>query len=284
MKKCFYRLFSWLEPLTQKASTYVAGYLARAESKPVKNYLINYFIQNFEVDMQEAAESDPFAYPSFNAFFTRALRPGARQIDPLPQGIVSPVDGTLSAFGTIEENKLIQAKNIDYKLSTLLDNEAVTKRYHGGKFLTVYLAPTDYHRIHMPITAQLTSMRYVPGRLYPVKPKTVESVPNVFALNERLICHFQSQYGSFVLVLIGAQLVSGIETVWHGPVSASKPTSWDYSKQSIVLEQGREMGRFNFGSTIILCLPSNTEFTTYVKPQKTVTLGKSLAKFTSETP
>jgi phosphatidylserine decarboxylase len=284
MKKCFYPLFSWFEQRIQKASTYVAGWLARSETKRLKNYLINYFIQNFDVDMQEAVETDPFAYKSFNAFFTRALRPDARQIESLPRGIVSPVDGRLSAFGIIQENKLIQAKHIDYKLSTLLDSETIAAQYRGGKFITVYLAPTDYHRIHMPVTAQLMNMRYVPGRLYPVKPQTVESVPDVFALNERLICHFQSQYGNFVMVLIGAQLVSGIETVWHGPVSAKKPTSWDYSQQSIILEQGREMGRFNFGSTIILCLPSNSEFTTYVKPQKTVTLGKGLAQFTSETP
>lgn len=284
MNKCFYPLFSGLEQLAQKASTYIAGWLARSEKKRLKNYLINYFIQNFDVDMQEAEEPDPFAYKSFNAFFTRALRPDARHIESLPRGLVSPVDGTLSTFGDIEENRLIQAKHIDYQLSTLLDNEKIAAQYQGGKFITIYLAPTDYHRVHMPITAQLQSMRYVPGRLYPVKPQTVASVPGVFALNERLICHFQSQYGNFVMVLIGAQLVSGIETVWHGPVSAQKPSSWDYSKQSIILEQGREMGRFNFGSTVILCLPSNSAFTSHVKPQKTVTLGKGLATFISETP
>ncbi|MBT4884596.1 MAG: phosphatidylserine decarboxylase [Legionellales bacterium] len=282
MKKLFYPIFSTLEQALQIFTTKLAGALAKSEQKRLKNYLINYFIQKFDVNMAESETTNAFDYKSFNAFFTRALKKDARTIDPESFSIASPVDGTISEFGSIAIDKLIQAKNIEYSLSALLNDETQAKTYKNGNFITIYLAPTDYHRIHMPVTAKLESMSYIPGRLYPVKPAVVETVKNVFALNERLICNFASQFGTFSLVLVGAQLVSGLETVWHGPINESKPKTWHYKSKQIVLNKGQEMGRFNFGSTIILCLKNNIKFKANIKKNKTILLGTALAQYTSE--
>lgn len=282
MKKLFYPIFSAFEQALQIFTTKLAGALAKSEQKRLKNYLINYFIHNFDVNMAEAEITNAFDYKSFNDFFTRPLKKDARTIDPANFSLASPVDGTISEFGTIVIDKLIQAKNIEYSLAALLNDQVKAKAYKNGNFITIYLAPTDYHRIHMPVTAKLESMSYVPGRLYPVKPAVVETVKDVFALNERLICNFSSQFGTFALVLVGAQLVSGLETVWHGAIKESRPKTWDYKSKQIILNKGQEMGRFNFGSTIILCLKNNVKFEDNIKKNKTILLGTALAQFTSE--
>jgi phosphatidylserine decarboxylase len=276
MKKIFCFIFSIFEDFCQKLTTKIANFLANSKNTRVKNMLINIFLQKFEVNMDDATNSQPFEYSSFNAFFTRSLKPGARVICDKENSIVSPVDGTISEAGAIEKNKLLQAKSMSYELEALINNKDAIKDYVDGSFATLYLAPTDYHRIHLPYTGKLISMCYVPGRLYPVKPEKVATVENIFAINERLICHFMTDVGPYILVMVGAQLVSGIETVWHGPIKQNKTKSWDYSKQNLVFNKGQEIGRFNFGSTVILCLNKNIKLSNKITKNRKILLGSKI--------
>jgi len=217
--------------------------------------VIKRFIAMFNVDMQDAVEPDPSAYPTFNAFFTRALHAEAR---PIAQGdgeIACPADGRISAIGQIDNGSVFQAKGKDYSLATLLASDELAKDFSGGSFVTVYLSPRDYHRLHMPSTGTLISQTHVPGRLYSVAPHTVNTIDGIFARNERVIATFQTEHGRMALVLVGAINVAAIETVWHGLVTppAGKETHrWSYeSDNAVALSRGEEMGRFNMGSTII---------------------------------
>ncbi len=238
--------------------------LTRVEWRPVKTLLIGGFVRTFEIRMDEALESDPAAYPSFNALFTRALRPEARPLDPAPDAILSPVDGTISQIGSIRDGRLIQAKGHSYSLRDLLGGEEDAGRpFDGGAFATIYLSPRDYHRIHMPLAGALTEMIHIPGRLFSVNAATTALVPGLFARNERVACLFTGDSGPMAVVLVGAIFVGGIETVWHGevtPTALREPIQrWRYGKESPVrLERGAEMGRFNMGSTVILLFPRGT--------------------------
>lgn len=235
------------------------GWLAASRIGFIKNTFIANFAANYDVNMREAVEENLLAYESFNAFFTRPLKPGMRVIDTLPGSIACPADGAISQIGEIEGNFIFQAKGHRYTLNELLGGDV--RRAHpflNGKFATVYLSPRDYHRVHMPYTGTLREMVYVPGDLFSVNTRTAENVPRLFARNERLVAIFDTDLGPMAVVLVGAMIVAGIETVWAGKVAPSKPrriTVTDYrdAARPVVLKKGDELGRFYLGSTAIVC-------------------------------
>jgi phosphatidylserine decarboxylase len=232
--------------------------LMRSEIRWVKNLLIAMISRIAGINYDEALSPDPADYVSFNAWFTRALKPGARVFDPDPQAFLSPCDGRISETGSLLENLILQAKGKDYSLQDLLANDPVCKQLSDGYFSTIYLSPRDYHRIHMPIDGKLQRMIHVPGRLFSVAPYTVRQVPRLFARNERVISIFDTEHGPLVMVLVGAMLVSSTETVWAGEVTPTKNkevTVKEYPDEDIALAKGEEMGRFNMGSTVILLMP-----------------------------
>ncbi|MBR9871572.1 MAG: phosphatidylserine decarboxylase [Gammaproteobacteria bacterium] len=239
----------------------LAGRLADYDRTPaLKNRVISWFIDRYGVNMSEAAESDPTAYDSFNAFFTRALKPGARTVDQAPDVFVSPVDGAISQLGQVTaDDRVFQAKGQSFSLTELLGgDEQRAEAFREGEFATIYLSPKDYHRIHMPVAGTLKEMVYVPGKLFSVNPVTAENVPNLFARNERVACIFDTEAGPMALVLVGAMIVGSVETTWAGVVAPkpSKVTEWQYSgDQAVRFEKGDEMGRFRLGSTVVLVMP-----------------------------
>jgi phosphatidylserine decarboxylase len=242
-------------------------------------------VRHFRPDMSDAADPEPRDYPSFNAFFTRSLRPGSRAREQDPTALASPVDGTVSQIGTIEGSSLLQAKGHHYSLEALLGGDtAWAKRFTGGSFATLYLAPYNYHRIHMPAAAALRSAWFVPGRLFSVNAVTAGSVPGLFARNERVICAFEEGPLAFALVLVGALFVGSISTVWHGditPCSPRRPARLpiDTGRASQRLESGAELGRFNMGSTVILLLPPGTAaWLPQLQPGSAVRVGQRIGQ------
>ena len=238
--------------------------------------------RRFGVDLGEAAQSDPAAYPTFNAFFTRALRPDARVPDPDPAAILMPADGRISQCGPIREGRIFQAKGRSFTAAELLADEAAAAPYDDGLFATVYLSPRDYHRVHMPWGGRLMRTVHVPGRLFSVGPGAVASVPRLFARNERLVCHFATDFGPMAVVMVGALLVSGVETVWSGeeiPAYGDRVTSKDYvGGATVELARFKEMARFNYGSTVIVLLPPGVaELAPGLAAETAVRLGQRLA-------
>ena len=254
------RLFVGLQYLLpQHTLSRGVRWATRSRWRWLKNTLIRLFMRGYRPDMSDAKISDPLAYDSFNAFFTRHLTPGARSFDGEPLRICSPVDGTVSMAGTIEGETLLQAKGHAYTLGELLAGDAVlAARYRGGRFATIYLAPYNYHRIHMPLDGALRATWYVPGRLFSVNAATAAGVPRLFARNERVICDFDGTHGPFAVVLVGALFVGSMSTAWHGEVSARRP------RRPTLLaavtggargaRRGDALGCFNMGSTVILLL------------------------------
>ncbi|MEO7064980.1 MAG: archaetidylserine decarboxylase [Dokdonella sp.] len=247
--------------------------------RPWKDFLIGRIVRSYHVDLTEARNADFSTYPHFNAFFTRELKVGARPQPRDGDAIACPADGRISQSGTIEAGHILQAKGHDFTCADLLDDADAAAGYSDGSFLTVYLSPRDYHRVHMPLAGELLETVHVPGRIFSVAPFAVDAIPRVFARNERLVCHFKSDFGShFVVVLVGAMLVSGIETVWRGvevPPYASRTTRRDYRGREIRLERGAEMGRFNMGSTVIALLPAALgRFADTLRPQQPVRVGE----------
>ncbi|QSX36651.1 archaetidylserine decarboxylase [Shewanella sedimentimangrovi] len=237
----------------------IVGKFAAAEAGWLTTAFIKWFIKQYGINMQEALESQPEAYRTFNAFFTRALKPGLRPITPDADIMVQPVDGAVSQLGPIEDGRLFQAKGHHYSALALLGGiEADAKRFAEGDFATIYLAPKDYHRLHMPIKGTLSKMTYVPGELFSVNPLTARNVPGLFARNERVVAIFETEKGPLAMVLVGATIVASIETVWAGtvtPPTGKKVFSWDYpteGPEAITLEKGEEMGRFKLGSTVVM--------------------------------
>lgn len=230
--------------------------LTHSEIPALKNCLIKTVIRIYGADLSEAKHQDLTAYPSFNDFFTRELKQGARPISNIENAIVSPADGVVSQAGSISGGRIFQAKNHDYSIVELLGgDENLGKTFENGSFATIYLSPKDYHRLHMPVSGVLKQMLHIPGKLFSVNQTTVNAVPGLFARNERVICIFESQSGPFAMILIGAIFVSSIETIWHGvvtPPSVLTPRSWSYHDTALKLEKGLEMGRFNMGSTVIV--------------------------------
>lgn len=249
---------------------------------PLNEAAIRAFSKHFQVNLDEAVESDPAAYPTFNAFFTRALKPSVRHFVDGDDVIACPVDGAISQLGKIEDGRIFQAKGHDYSLVELLGGDlSRAEPFRNGQFVTIYLSPRDYHRIHMPLAGRLTQMVHVPGRLFSVNPVTVSRVPRLFARNERVAALFDTNQGPLGMVLVGAINVAAIETVWSGLVTPPRGREigiWNYGDQvSVNLPRGAEMGRFNMGSTVILLLPGSMHFQPDLEPGKTVRLGEALA-------
>lgn len=269
--------------LPQHGISRVVHALARWRWRPWKRLLITGFTRLYAVDLEEAAVSDPAEYESFNALFTRALREDARPLNNASDVIISPVDGAISEFGQISGDRLLQAKGVDYSLQALLGGDAsLAEPFIDGAFATLYLSPSDYHRIHLPIAGQLQRMLHVPGRLYGVSRPVVRHLPGLFARNERVICQFSSEAGHFMMILVGAIGVGSIETVWEGeitPPRGQRIRSWDYRQQPIALASGEEMGRFNLGSTVILLFERNQViWDSGLKVDAPVRLGKPIAR------
>jgi phosphatidylserine decarboxylase len=259
----------------------LARQLAYSRHPRVRRWLIETVVQRFGVDLSEALESDPHGYESFNAFFTRALKPGARHADADPRALLMPADGRISQCGAIEGGRIFQAKGRSYTAAELLADAQAAAPFADGLFATVYLSPRDYHRVHMPWTGRLVRTVHVPGRLFSVGPAAVAAVPRLFARNERLVCHFDCDFGPMAVVMVGALLVSGVETVWSGieiPRYGKAVTAKDYSDQRVVIERFAEMARFNYGSTVIVLLPSGVAaLAPGLAPESPVSLGQRLA-------
>lgn len=236
--------------------------LTRWRGAPLSRWLMQAFVRRFALDLSEAELTTVNDYPHLNALFTRALRADARPIDPRPDAVLSPVDGRVSQIGTISNGQLLQAKGQQFQLDELLGGaEDLAAQFADGQFATLYLSPHDYHRIHMPLTGELRTVIEVPGRLFSVNPATVATRPRLFARNERVICHFTTESGPLVLVLVGALLVGSIETVWAGRITPPRLRQirrTDYKDDAPLLKRGDEMGRFNMGSTVIVLLPANS--------------------------
>jgi phosphatidylserine decarboxylase len=268
--------------LPKRGLTAFAGRVASRERGATTTRLVRWFIRKYGVDMSEAANPDAAAYASFNDFFTRALRPGAR---PLAQAaLVCPVDGTISQLGAIEHDQIVQAKGHRYSTTALVGGDPeLAARFHDGSFATLYLSPKDYHRIHMPCAGVLTRMIHVPGALFSVNPTTARGVPGLFARNERVVCVFDAEaVGTFVLVLVGATIVGSMATVWHGAVNAPRVRrvrEWHYADGQVVLRQGDEMGRFLLGSTVVLLFPKSAglKFNPAWAPGGAIRLGEAMA-------
>ena len=260
----------------------LARRLAYSTSPGTKQWLIDTVTRKFDVDLSEAAESDPRAYPSFNAFFTRALKPGARVADPDPRALLMPADGHISQCGAIEDGRIFQAKGQSFTAAELLGDATAAEPFRNGLFATVYLSPRDYHRVHMPWTGTLRETVHVPGRLFSVGTDAVANVPRLFARNERLVCHFDTDFGPMVSVMVGALLVSGVETVWSGeeiPAYGTAITRKDYRGKGITLQRFAEMARFNYGSTVIVLLPPGVApRSPELRAESPVRLGQALAK------
>jgi phosphatidylserine decarboxylase len=268
--------------LPQRLLSRIVRAATRWRWRPWKNFLIRWFIRRYGVDMSIAERPSPEDYLHFNDFFTRRLKPGARFIDADPKVIVSPVDGIISQLGHITGETLIQAKGRDYDLTNLLGGELkLAEEFRNGGFITLYLAPRDYHRVHMPLEGALRKMIYVPGRLFSVNEVTTRTVPNLFARNERIICLFDTEAGPMAVILVGAMLVSCMETVWFETLPLTRglmPLTWNYPPGAIRLDRGAELGRFNMGSTVIVLFgPGKVKFTPLLTPDRAVKLGEVLA-------
>ncbi len=267
--------------LPHRLMSAAARKLAYSRHPAVKQWLIDTVTRKFKVDLAEAAEPDPKTYPTFNAFFTRALKPGARIPDADPQALVMPADGHISQCGDIVDGRIFQAKGQSFTAAELLGDEAAAAPYADGLFATVYLSPRDYHRVHMPWAGTLRETVHVPGRLFSVGTDAVKSVPRLFARNERLVCHFDTDFGPMCQVMVGALLVSGVETVWSGveiPAYGNRIARKDYRGQNISLDRFAEMARFNYGSTVIVLLPKGVAaLSDALKSETPVRLGQRLA-------
>ncbi len=257
--------------------------VARITWSPIKNITIKIYLSLHEVNMREAIEENPYAYKTLNAFFTRALKPDARVINDASNTLVCPVDGKVSQAQAIENGRVFQAKGQDYSLLELVGGiDELAQPFTNSSFATLYLSPRDYHRIHMPIDGTLTDMVYVPGRLFSVAPHTVNTVPKLFARNERLVCKFKTDHGPMIMILVGAVNVSAIDTVWAGsvtPPSKNKIIHTTYKNVNISLKKGAEMGRFNLGSTVILLMNDKVSLDDAIKHDEVVVLGQKLASY-----
>lgn len=265
----------WLSSCVHRLAQSRIGWLKRA--------LINGFDWLYAIDLGEAAEPDRAAYPSFNAYFTRALRPGTRPVADDANAVIAPVDGQLGAFGAISAGRVFQTKGMTYGLQNLLAGSRWAERFEGGSYATLYLAPRNYHRVHMPVTGVLRESHYVPGRLFGVNPASVRSIPRLFTRNERLIAFFDTDYGPMAIVMVGAFCVGGIETTWAGrvcpPHRRGKTTPVQQSAGNGAMPRGVEMGRFNLGSSVILLFgPNAVAWHTGLVAGQPLVLGRSIGR------
>ncbi len=266
--------------LPKQALTVFAGWVATRRYGAMTTWLIKWFVGKYQVNMAEAANPEIASYPSFNEFFTRALKPGARPL--AGADLICPVDGAISQFGAIVKDQIFQAKGHQYSTTALLAGDtALAAGFEDGQFATLYLSPRDYHRIHMPCDGRLLRMVYVPGALFSVNPTTARGVPGLFARNERVVCVFDSASGPFVMVLVGATIVGSMATVWHGVVNPPRGGTireWRYDDEQVELKQGDEMGRFLLGSTVVMLFPAGTMgFNKSWSPARPVRLGEAMS-------
>jgi phosphatidylserine decarboxylase len=264
----------------KQALTAFAGMVASAHGGAVTTALIRWFVGRYGVDMSEALEPDITRYRSFNDFFTRALKPGARPL--ATADLVCPVDGSISRYGAIERDQIFQAKGHHYSTTALVGGDRqLAAQFEDGSFATLYLSPKDYHRVHMPCDGRLMRMIHVPGDLYSVNPKTARGVPGLFARNERVVCVFDTARGPFVLALVGATIVGSMATVWHGvvnPPRVKQVREWRYDDREVLLGKGDEMGRFQLGSTVVLLFPQpRLQFNPAWAPERGIRLGEAMA-------
>ena len=271
--------------LPKQALTILAGKFANLKGGKATTAVIAWFIKRYHVNMSEAANPDISSYTTFNDFFTRPLKVGARPL--AKTDFICPVDGAISQFGNIEKDQIFQAKNHLYSTFTLLaGNQILADKFQNGHFACLYLSPKDYHRIHMPCDGRLISMAYMPGDLFSVNPSTAANVSNLFARNERVVCEFESeQHGSFVMVLVGATIVGSMATVWHdtpnkviNPPRSSHLRTWSYADKNITLKQGEEMGRFLLGSTVVMLFEKDAlVFNADWHPARKIQLGEKMS-------
>lgn len=258
------------------------GRLAHCRVAGLKNLAIARFIRRYGVDMSEALEPDPTAYEHFNAFFTRALKPGARPLDPAPGAVLCPADGAISQLGSIRGGRIFQAKGHDFSAEELLGGDAQrASAYRDGSFATIYLSPRDYHRVHMPVAGTLRETVYIPGRLFSVNPLTARTVPRLFARNERLACLFDTELGPMAVVLVGAMIVGAMKTVWGGQVAphGSRIVTTRYDDGAVRLDKGAEMGRFQLGSTVVLLFGAGRiDWSDALGPLSGLRMGQALGR------
>lgn len=278
--KVIFIVFQYIIP--QHLLSRLVGYLAETEISWLKNLLIYQFIKHYQVNMAEAKDPEPRNYKNFNQFFTRELAEGARAICSNKLALACPADGAISQLGKISNNQIFQAKGQYYSIEKLLADTEMAARYKNGHFATIYLSPKDYHRVHMPLTGTLESMIYVPGQLFSVNQTTAENVPNLFARNERLVCYFATEHGPMAIILVGAMIVAGIETVWSGqaapPTGLPKTHSYKGVSAEITVKKGDEMGRFKLGSTVILLFSENTvDWQEELKAGSPMLMGEAIA-------
>ena len=267
--------------LPKQALTVLAGKLASARAGGLTTSVIRWFVGRYGVNMAEAANPDITSYPSFNEFFTRPLKPGARPL--ADADYICPVDGAISQFGRIERDQIFQAKGHSYSTHALVGGDRdLAIQFQDGEFATLYLSPRDYHRIHMPCDGRLTRMIYIPGDLFSVNPTTARGVPGLFARNERVVCVFENDAGPFVLTLVGATIVGSMATVWHGQVNPPRPgciKEWNYPAGEVVLKKGDEMGRFLLGSTVVMLFPKRRlRFTDAWAPARAISMGEAMGQ------
>ena len=266
--------------LPKKALTIFAGKVARARGGAATRALIHWFVRRYNVNMDEAANPDMASYATFNEFFTRPLRAGARPL--AASDFICPVDGAISQFGPMEADQIFQAKGHRYSTTALVGGDAaLAAEFADGEFATLYLSPRDYHRIHMPCEGTLRRMIYVPGDLFSVNPTTARGVPGLFARNERVVCVFDSDHGPFVLTLVGATIVGSMATVWHAQVNPPRRATlceWTYDKGAVHLQRGQEMGRFLLGSTVVMLFPKGVlQFNARWEPARAIRMGEAMA-------
>ena len=267
--------------IPKQALTVLAGKLASARAGGLTTRVIRWFVGRYGVNMTEAANPDIASYPSFNEFFTRPLKPGARPL--ADADYICPVDGAISQFGRIERDQIFQAKGHSYSTHALVGGDRdLAVQFQDGEFATLYLSPRDYHRIHMPCDGRLTRMIYIPGDLFSVNPTTARGVPGLFARNERVVCVFENDAGPFVLTLVGATIVGSMATVWHGQVNPPRPGTikeWNYAPGEVVLKKGDEMGRFLLGSTVVMLFPKRRlRFTDAWAPARAISMGEAMGQ------
>ncbi len=269
-------------PLPHHLFSRLMFWATRCRWRPFKIAFIRFIIKRFNVDMSIAADPNLDNYQHFNEFFTRPLKEGVRPIAAEMDAIACPVDGTISQLGVIENGRVYQAKGHDYSLKTLLGGlDHLQERFAGGKFATIYLSPRDYHRIHMPLTGKLSETVYVPGRLFSVSPATTRAIPSLFSRNERMVTIFETEHGPMAVILVGAIFVAGIETVWSGNYGDQifRPFEHFIGKNlpPVSLEKGKEMGRFNMGSTVVLLFgPGHMNWDKTLQTNQTVKMGQAI--------
>ncbi len=285
------KLFVTLQHLIpQHGLSRLVGMLARSEVPWIKTTFISLFMKRFGIDLSEAQIEDPDRFETFNAFFTRALKPDARPLEASDAAdIACPADGAVSQLGAIRANQVFQAKGHDYSLYDLLGGDsALASEFTNGQFATIYLSPRDYHRVHMPVTGTLRETRYVPGDLFSVNEATANGVPNLFARNERLVCIFDTEHGPAAVILVGAMIVAGIETVFSGQVTPlpKQVVTTDYQRTApITLEKGEELGRFLLGSTVVLLFPEGkARFESDLKAGSLVRVKGKLGQYNQDNP